>query len=536
MRGKGGAMIEPRRPGGGWMFVALMVFLSYPGDVARAQDVERGKAVYEKWCAQCHGETGAADGPAARYMLPRPRDFTKALYQARTTASGELPTDADMLKAIDEGLPGSTMPGWKTRLSSQDRQAVVAYLKTFSPFFKGASPQPLSFGKAPGGGDEAIRIGRQMYDSIGCYKCHGRSGRGDGPSTSELDDDFGNPMVAADLTQSWLFDHGSTVEDIYRTLRTGFDGTPMPSFSDLIDQRFLTEQELWHVAQYVRSLSAEDAPSVRDVIVAPRIEGPLPTSPGDSAWAEVEEYWFPLVGQIIRKSRWFSPAVTDVRVQAVHNGDSIAVRVVWNDRSERADSAWLVYAQKVLNALNVDDPAPPRAQPWPDQLAVQFPRQIPTGMERPYFLMGSSSDPVYQWRWRSEPRGAEEGTARGIDRWEPQPAARQQLGSNAAFHEGQWQVVFTRALATADSTDDLEFQPGRPIPIAFFVWDGSSGESGTRSAVSTWYFLALGEPTPARVYITPFVAALLTVLLGFVAVRRAGARQGTTGSNSGRLQ
>jgi mono/diheme cytochrome c family protein len=494
--------------------------------VLGAQDVERGKAVYEKWCQECHGETGAADGPSANYMLPRPRDFTRALYQVRTTASGELPTDADILRAIDEGLPGTTMPGWKTRLSSQDRQALVAFIKTMSPFFASGSPEPLRFGKAPGGGDDALRTGRLMYDSIGCGKCHGRAGRGDGPSTSELDDDFGNPMVAADLSKNWRFNGGGTVEDIYRTLRTGLDGTPMPSFSDLLDQKFLTDQELWHVAQYVRSLSPDDEPRLRDVIVAPRIEGALPASPDDSTWAAVDEYWFPLVGQIVRKSRWFTPAVPDISVRAVHNGDSIALRLVWNDRSERADSAWLVYSQKALNVLSIDAPTPPKAQRWPDQVAVQFPRTIPTGMERPYFLHGSSSDPVYQWRWRSEPRGAEEGTARGIDRWEAQPASGQELGAQAVFENGQWRVVLTRALATADTTNDLQFQTGRAIPIAFFAWDGASGETGTRSAVSTWYFLALAEPTPARVYVTPVVAALLTVLLGVVMVRRAGGRQG----------
>lgn len=501
-----------------------------------AQDVERGKVVYDQWCAQCHGVDGKADGPAANYMLPRPRDFTRALYQTRTTASGELPTDADILRAIDEGLPGSTMPGWKTRLSSDDRHALVAYIKTFSRFFQNANPTSISFGKAPGGGEAAISKGRQMYDSIGCYKCHGRAGRGDGPSTSDLDDDFGNPMVAADLTQGWLFDHGSRVEDIYRTLRSGFDGTPMPSFSDLLDQHFLTDEELWNVAQYVRSLSPKDEPEVRDVIVAPRIEGPLPISPDDSVWAGVDEFWFPLVGQIIHKERWFSPAVTDIRVRAVHNGESVALRLVWDDRSEHVDSVWAKYAQKVLNAMNVDAPTPPIAQKWPDQVAVQFPRKIPTGMERPYFLMGSSTDPVYQWRWRSDPRGAAEGTARGIERWEAQPASSQELGSEAMFEDGQWRVVLTRPLATTDTTNDLQFDVGRAIPIAFFAWDGSSGESGTRMAVSTWYFLALGQPTPARVYVTPVIAALLTVLLGFVAVRRAGARPGAaTGSNLGRV-
>src|ERR1043166_6459885 len=91
-----------------------------------AQDTVKGKAVYVKWCAGCHGDGGAGDGAAATYMLPRPRNFTGGLYKIRTTASGQLPTDADLARAIDEGLPGSAMPGWKGRLSQAERRDVRA--------------------------------------------------------------------------------------------------------------------------------------------------------------------------------------------------------------------------------------------------------------------------------------------------------------------------------------------------------------------------------------------------------------------------
>src|SRR6266704_6765766 len=112
-----------------------------------AQDTTAGKKVYVKWCAGCHGDGGAGDGPAAAYMLPRPRNFTGGLYKIRTTASGQLPTDADLLRAIDEGLPGSAMPGWKGRLSDTERRQVMAYVKTFSSFFADTSQHvvPLKF-------------------------------------------------------------------------------------------------------------------------------------------------------------------------------------------------------------------------------------------------------------------------------------------------------------------------------------------------------------------------------------------------------
>lgn len=478
-----------------------------------------GKAVYERWCSQCHGDDGAGDGPAAAYLLPRPRDFTAALYQVRTTASGALPTDADIMHAIDEGLPGTSMPGWKDKLSSGDRRALLAYIKTFSAFFADSSQltQPLAFGDAPGGRADAISRGKVFYDSIGCYKCHGPLGRGDGRSAPTLKDDNLMPMFAADLTQGWRFNGGSSVEEIYKRLRTGVDGTPMPSFSDLLDQKFLTEQELWHVAQYVASLSGPE-PQIRDVIRAARVDGAVPGSPQDSAWSGVETFYFPLVGQIIRKPRWFSPAVDGVWVQALHNGDTVAVRVAWHDRSQSPDTAWVAHIQRVYRNLAQDDTVP--AGLWPDQLALQFPRRIPEGMERPYFLMGSAQDPAYQWRWSSAGGGtASAGTARGLERYDPLPGGA--VAAQARFDRGEWSVVFTRALATADTSNELQFRSGRAIPVAFFAWDGSNGEHGGRMALSSWYFLALDEPTPLRVYVSPVIAVALTLGLGMLWIRRA---------------
>src|SRR5947207_3636030 len=131
------------------------------------QDTTAGKKVYEKWCAGCHGETGAGDGPSAAHMLPRPRNFTGALYKIRTTASGQLPTDADLMRAIDEGLPGSAMPAWQGRLSEGERRDVAAYLKTFSSFFADTSQHvtALKFSSEPSGGTggAALKIGRQFY-------------------------------------------------------------------------------------------------------------------------------------------------------------------------------------------------------------------------------------------------------------------------------------------------------------------------------------------------------------------------------------
>ena len=504
--------------------LCVIVLLLVAGSRLLSQDTTAGRIVYQKWCAGCHGDQGAGDGVAARHMIPPPRDFTGAIYQIRSTASGNLPTDADLMRSLDEGLHGTAMPGWRNALSDRERRDVLAYIKTFSTFFADTTlrPQALEFGGEPSGGtgDEALKVGRQFYDSIGCRKCHGDLGRGDGPSSPTLKDDAGHPIFAADLHQNWLFNGGGSPANIYHRLRTGLDGTPMPSFSDLLDQKFLTETELWRVAQYVRSLSPEKPPVVRDVIRAPLIERALPHSPDDSEWTSVDAYWFPLVGQVVRKTRWFAPAVTGVWVKAVHTADSLALQVTWDDRSESPDTAWLDHVGRVFAALEQDEGATDQPALWPDQIAVQFPVTIPTGMERPYFLMGNSSAPVYQWRWTSTARTtAVAGLARGLERFDP--VSNGGVGAQAVYDHGQWRVVLTRALASPDTATQLPFRSGRAIPVAFFALDGSNGEHGTRMAISTWYFLALDEPVPARVFISPVLAMMLTLGLGMLVVWRA---------------
>jgi cytochrome c oxidase cbb3-type subunit 2 len=486
---------------------------------AAGQNVENGKALYDKWCTGCHGDTGAGDGPAATYMLPRPRDFTRAVYQVRTTASGELPTDADLRRVIDDGMPGTTMPGWRDKLSARNRDDVIAYIKTFSRFFDGTAPTAIEVGRAPRVSEEALAEGRRIFeDELECLRCHGAQGRGDGPSAPTLTDDWDMPIRAADLTRPWAFNGGGSVEDVYRTMRTGLDGTPMPSFSDVIDAGIITDEQLWQTAQYVNSLARTDIPRSRDVIRASLTEGPLPGNADDTAWDEAEEYYIPLVGQITISPRWFVPTVDGIWVQAVHNGQEIAVRMSWNDPTRSPDPVWDEYFQRVVGAMVAPD-APHLEQQGPDLLSVQFPLTIPEGLERPYFLGGDPRRPVYVLEWTSDTDRMLQGTARSLTGFvaESGPA----LSHSSSFEGGRWRIQFTRTLAVDDPATALGLVQGQPIPIAFGVSDGSNGEDISRRAISSWFAIYLDVPTPARVYVAPIIAGLLTAGLGIVVVWRA---------------
>ena len=81
-------------------------------DVGTEAQRESGKALYLKYCAQCHGEKGDGEGYATSHLRPRPRDFTTGKFKIRTTPNGALPTHQDLVNIIRRGMPYTSMPAW----------------------------------------------------------------------------------------------------------------------------------------------------------------------------------------------------------------------------------------------------------------------------------------------------------------------------------------------------------------------------------------------------------------------------------------
>ena len=492
------------------------------GRLAIAQDVASGEAIYRTWCLECHGAEGRGDGPAADRMLPRPRDFVGARYQIRTTASGELPTDADLMRVMNEGLRGTAMPGWPN-LSEAEKRDVIAYIKSFSPFFERETPEVLQRSADPGGGEAAVAAGRDVYATLECARCHGEQGRGDGTSAPTLEDWRQLPIRAADLTEPWLFNGGMGADAIHTRFLTGVDGTPMPSNQDALEAGIVSEEDLWNVAHYVASLGPEKPPEVGEVVRVERREA-LPGEADDDEWDSVPTFYFPLVGQVIETPRQFAPTVDGVWVQGVHDGAELALRITWHDPSNSPDPAWKEWQEKMSATVYADGQEVP-VEPLPDLLAVQFPFGDPTGRQQPYFLMGDRRNPVYLWLWHSR-RGAVEARATGLGTAEALDSDADLTG-DAVWEAGRWRTVFRRSL-TSDA-DVLQFAEGEPIPVAFFAWDGSSGETGKRGSISSWYFIALQPPPSNTVFVAPLLAFLVTGGLGVFAVRRAQKSHGALG-------
>jgi mono/diheme cytochrome c family protein len=221
-----------------------------PRPAPTAATTAKGKQVYDANCVQCHGVSGRGDGYGAPFLVPTPRDFTSGQFKFRTTAGGLLPTDADLFRTISRGANGTGMPPWKYLLSDDDRWALVDYVKSFDQRFAAAkSLKTMPLPDAPGRSRSTDR-GRQVYARMQCEKCHGLDGRGVGPSSATLLDGKGHFVNTRDFTQPGSYRTGWTEREIIRTLETGMNGVPMPSYSGV-----MSKQEEYDLVAYLMSLA-----------------------------------------------------------------------------------------------------------------------------------------------------------------------------------------------------------------------------------------------------------------------------------------
>lgn len=220
-----------------------------------SEAVVLGHSIFEAACQACHGAHGDGNGPSSWFLETKPRNFLAGMYKWRTTPYGALPTDEDLDRTIRTGISGTDMFPFGEILNKKSRAAVIAYIKTFSPRF--SDPKEL---KRLG---EAIKIpakrpspttkqtvarGAALF-KINCVVCHGAGGKGDGVASANMKDQWGNDLQPWNFTLGY-FKSGPNDTDIFRTISTGLNGTPMPPFAHL------SESDRWALVSYVRSLKS----------------------------------------------------------------------------------------------------------------------------------------------------------------------------------------------------------------------------------------------------------------------------------------
>jgi mono/diheme cytochrome c family protein len=115
----------------GWITAGISQVLATP---VTPMNLEQGRTIYERHCAECHGPEGRGDGRLATSLSPRPGN----LISAQTAAK----SDQELLKIIAKGRPRTAMVGWQERLSTEDQVAVLAYIRSLVKFTQSHTPLP----------------------------------------------------------------------------------------------------------------------------------------------------------------------------------------------------------------------------------------------------------------------------------------------------------------------------------------------------------------------------------------------------------
>ena len=84
-----------------------------------SQDLDVASKLFAANCVSCHGAHGDGNGPAAGGIKPSPVNFHV-----------RQPSPERAWTVLEHGIPGSSMPAWKNRLSEEDRHLLVRYVRS----------------------------------------------------------------------------------------------------------------------------------------------------------------------------------------------------------------------------------------------------------------------------------------------------------------------------------------------------------------------------------------------------------------------
>lgn len=236
-----------------------------------------------------------------------------------------------------------------------------------------------------------------------------------------------------------------------------------------------------------------DGGPIESLLVA-RSVAHLPESPLDTAWSQVEASRIRLARTEDR-----APSVDGVLARAMVAAGEVALLLEWSDETK-----------------DLAPPLPPDPNPkwiiWGrDAVATQFPLDPHADGTLPSLVLGDPPHPVRLWLW-SPDTSVEELVAIGpVSLQTSKPVATGRVRSEALYLDGRW-IVMLRGKT------DAPISRASPIPIAFYVWDGSSGDEGLRTNLSSWQGLVEEDPLPPGALLRGVSAGLGVLLLEWALV------------------
>ncbi len=459
-----------------------------------------GRELFNRYCASCHGEKGDGNGPLAKFLDPRPRNFTSGRFKCRSTPPDQLPAKMDLMRAIVHGIPIGGMLSYSF-LQTEEQVAMMEHVKslcvkvymvdgkpvTVNPFEREGHGKPLKSGNIPQKTlrkptPEGIAKGKELYLKQGCHECHGEKGDGHGKKAPELVDSDDHPIAVRDFTQG-IYSGGPDIRHVYLRLSLGIQGTPMPSYAKGPGVAAgMDIEERWNVAEYVMSLNQrkDKLPLPHSEVLLVKKAEKLPADPWAAEWDALAKIpvqhdpsgygkskfaVLPLYFQqlkVLPGRPYFVPA----SARGYHDKKNVALLLEWDDATSNAGSDG-----KPADVLEV---------------------QLAPSRSFTFALHGLEAEPVNLWRWTGkEPGKGVEVDASGAFKEKIQDAAQQGLKVAASWKGGKWRVLFTRTVLGGPG--DAPLDVGGSNPILFHLMDGAWGDEKFQRMLTTWHQVALEE-------------------------------------------
>ncbi len=405
-----------------------------------------GKELYDAFCARCHGFDGDGKGDASNFTNPKPRDFTSGMYKFRSTPSGDPPVDEDIKRIILKGIPGTSMFGWEGKFSDDDLDAMVEYLKEFDEETFEIEGEPIDMGDPPPVSDKLMKTGIDVYEKAKCWECHGKYGRGDGEKgwQPNFKDDWGDKIWPTNLAHPWELRNGASLQDLFRSISTGLDGTPMPSFADAY-----SDEQRWGMSYYLKSIQIERKFGSTVVI---RETDKLPASTDDPLWDQADYIDLKMEGKKVFGIPFIS-MITNIRVRGFYTNAQVSIMLEWMDKKpDKGDDGLL-----------------------PDAIRMQLP---------------VVKNLINIWYWRMSDNSVVEYNVSGQQINGMTRQKKTDVKVKSSYTDGVFRLMFTRSLNTGDRNDAV-FRINKHVPFSITAYDGKNNETGHRGAMSSVRYLIM---------------------------------------------
>ena len=109
--------------GGEEVFKAMPAeLLKSPFAISDQAQIQLGKALYSKFCAQCHGKNHDGNATVGQSFHPLPTDLRNPKVQSLSEGA--------FFKEISYGIPDGRQPPLATTIDPLDRWRIIAYVKS----------------------------------------------------------------------------------------------------------------------------------------------------------------------------------------------------------------------------------------------------------------------------------------------------------------------------------------------------------------------------------------------------------------------